>query len=97
MVLVDRGSAGLRDRDRRSADRKRATVVGTRTFGKGVFQQVELLSNGGCLDITVGELLPAGLQDINGGLQPSVKATDDPETERDEALPKALDTLAGKP
>jgi carboxyl-terminal processing protease len=28
-------------------DRKRATVVGTRTFGKGVFQEVERLSKGG--------------------------------------------------
>src|SRR3954454_6301718 len=36
-------------------DRHRATVVGTRTFGKGVFQELKPLSNGGALDITVGE------------------------------------------
>ena len=36
-------------------DRDRAEVVGTRTFGKGVFQEVRQLSNGGALDITVGE------------------------------------------
>src|SRR3954454_19763162 len=36
-------------------DRGRATVVGTRTFGKGVFQEIESLENGGALDITVGE------------------------------------------
>ena len=36
-------------------DRDRATVVGTRTFGKGVFQEIKQLSNGGALDITVGE------------------------------------------
>ncbi len=36
-------------------DRKRAKVVGTRTYGKGVFQEIERLSNGGALDITVGE------------------------------------------
>ena len=72
-------------------------MVGTRTFGKGVFQQVLPLSNGGVLDITVGEyFLPKG-SNINGkGIQPSVKATDDPETERDEALPKALETVVGK-
>jgi carboxyl-terminal processing protease len=36
-------------------DRGRAVVVGTRTYGKGVFQQIEPLSNGGALEITVGE------------------------------------------
>ena len=36
-------------------DHHRATVVGTHTFGKGVFQEEEPLSNGGALDITVGE------------------------------------------
>jgi carboxyl-terminal processing protease len=35
-------------------DHHRATVVGTHTFGKGVFQEEEPLSNGGALDITVG-------------------------------------------
>ena len=98
VVLVDRGSASASEIVTGALkDRKRATVVGTRTFGKGVFQQVLELSNGGVLDITVGEyFLPKG-SNINGkGIQPSVKATDDPETERDEALPKALETLAGK-
>ena len=42
-------------------DRDRATVVGTRTFGKGVFQEIKQLSNGGALDITVGEYFtPSG-------------------------------------
>ena len=33
----------------------RATLVGEKTFGKGVFQQVIELSNGGALDITAGQ------------------------------------------
>src|SRR4029078_12588459 len=36
-------------------DRDRATVVGTRTFGKGVFQEIETVSNGGALVVTGGE------------------------------------------
>jgi carboxyl-terminal processing protease len=36
-------------------DHGRATVVGTRTYGKGVFQEIEQLHNGGALDFTVGE------------------------------------------
>src|SRR5439155_711883 len=35
-------------------DRHRAAVVGRHTFGKGVFQEVTTLPNGGALDLTVG-------------------------------------------
>jgi carboxyl-terminal processing protease len=82
-------------------DRHRATVVGTRTFGKGVFQEVERLSNGGALDITVGEyFLPSGRNLGGGGVKrgagitPNVKAQDDPKTKRDEGLDSALAALA---
>jgi carboxyl-terminal processing protease len=85
-------------------DRKRATLVGVRTFGKGVFQEILPLSNGGALDITVGQyFLPSG-RNLGGagtkpgqGLKPDVRARDDPDTPRtDEALVRALDVLAGK-
>jgi carboxyl-terminal processing protease len=78
-------------------DRDRATVVGTRTFGKGVFQEIEPLSNGGALDITVGEyFLPSGRNLGGGGVErgagvkPDVEAEDNPKTPRDEALQAAL-------
>ena len=98
VVLVDRGSASSSEIVTGALrDSKRATVVGTRTFGKGVFQEVETLSNGGVLDITVGEyFLPGGENIHKKGVVPTVKAKDDPETDRDEALPKALRTLAEK-
>ena len=48
-------------------DRDRATVVGTRTFGKGVFQEIEQLSNGGALDITVGEYFTPKGRNLGGG------------------------------
>ncbi len=95
VVLVDGGSASaseivtgaIRDRDR-------GTVVGVKTFGKGVFQEVERLSNGGKLSITVGEYyLPSGENIGKKGVTPSVKAEDDPDTARDEAVPIALKTL----
>jgi carboxyl-terminal processing protease len=98
VVLVDGGSASaseivtgaLRDRDR-------ATVVGTHTFGKGLVQEVERLSNGGYLDLTVANYyLPGGKTISKGGLEPQVKAVDNPKTKRDEALPVALDVLAAK-
>jgi len=96
VVLVDGGSASaseivtgaLRDRDR-------ATVVGTRTFGKGLVQEVQELSNGGVLDLTVANYyLPDGETIGTKGIKPEVRAVDDPDTDKDEALPVALDTLA---
>ena len=98
VVLVDRGSASASEIVTGALrDRKRATVVGSRTFGKGVFQEVLPLSNGGLLDLTVGEYyLPGGENIGKKGVRPTVRAVDDPETDRDEALPVALDTLAEK-
>ena len=98
VVLVDRGSASASEIVTGALrDRKRGTVVGTRTFGKGVFQEVETLSNGDVLDITVGEyFLPSGENIGKKGVVPTVKAKDDPDTDADEALPKALRTLAEK-
>jgi carboxyl-terminal processing protease len=97
-VLVNRQSASASEIVTGALqDRKRATVVGTRTFGKGVFQEIEQLSNGGALDITVGEyFLPSG-RNLGGGgvsrgagVKPDVQAEDDPDTPRDEALVAAL-------
>jgi carboxyl-terminal processing protease len=98
VVLVDRGTASASEIVSGAIkDRGRGTVVGTRTFGKGVFQEVQPLSNGGLLDITVGQYyLPNGENIGNKGVTPTVKASDDADTERDEALPIALDTLAEK-
>jgi carboxyl-terminal processing protease len=98
VVLVDGGTASaseivtgaLRDHDR-------ATVVGTHTFGKGVFQQIEPLSNGGVLDLTVGRFfLPDGENLAGHPIQPQVKAQDNPRTTRDEGLDTALQTLLSK-
>jgi carboxyl-terminal processing protease len=77
-------------------DRDRAMVVGEQTFGKGVFQEIEPLSNGGALDITVGEyFLPSGRNLGGEGVKPDVVARDDPDTpRRDEALQAALREVA---
>jgi carboxyl-terminal processing protease len=95
VVLVDGGSASASEivagvlRDRR-----RGTVVGTRTFGKGLVQEVEPLSNGAVLDLTVAKYyLPSGRTIGRRGLPPQVRARDNPRTRRDEALPVALETL----
>lgn len=102
VVLVDRNSASASELVAGALqDRKRAVVVGTRTFGKGVFQEVIQLSNGGALDITAGRYFtPNGRNLGNGvrtgaGISPRVRAVDDAKTrKRDEALDVALRVLA---
>lgn len=98
VVLVDRGSASASEIVAGALrDSGRATLVGERTFGKGVFQELEPLSNGGALDLTVGSYyLPSGENISKTGIKPKVKAHDRPRTRPDEALPIALDTLAEK-
>jgi carboxyl-terminal processing protease len=101
-VLVDRDSASASEIVTGALqDRKRAAVVGTRTFGKGVFQEIERLSNGGALDITVGEYFTPSGRNLGGGgvrkgagITPDIKAVDNPKTRRDEALPVALQAVA---
>jgi carboxyl-terminal processing protease len=70
------------------------TVVGTRTYGKGVFQQVIPLDSGGGLELVVGEYLTSnGTSIANKGVQPQVKAPDNPKTPADEPLQKARAVL----
>jgi carboxyl-terminal processing protease len=98
VVLVDGGSASASEIVAGALrDRGRATLVGTNTFGKGLVQEVEPLSNGGYLDLTVANYyLPSGKTIGEDGLKPDVRARDKPRTQRDEALPVALEVLIGQ-
>jgi carboxyl-terminal processing protease len=99
-VLVNRESASASEIVTGALqDRDRATVVGTHTFGKGVFQEIKELSNGGALDITVGEYFTPSGRNLGGGgpkrgagITPDVKALDNDKTKRDEALDVAVRT-----
>ena len=103
VVLVDEGSASASEIVTGALqDRKRAKVIGTRTFGKGVFQEIERLENGAALDITVGEYFTPSGRNLGGGgvskgagITPDVQAEDNLKTKPDEALDKALETVAG--
>jgi carboxyl-terminal processing protease len=104
VVLVNRNTASAAEIVTGALqDHHRATVVGTRTFGKGVYQQLDPLPHGGALDLTVGQyFLPSG-RNLGGGgvkegagIKPDVPASDNPKTRRDEALDAALRALARK-
>jgi carboxyl-terminal processing protease len=68
VVLVDSNTASAAEIVTAALqDHQRATVVGTHTFGKGVFQDEQQLSNGGALDITVGEFFTPNGRNLGGG------------------------------
>jgi len=72
-----------------------APVVGTRTYGKGVFQQVMPLVNGGSLDLTVGEFYTAkGVSLAGKGLKPDVYAPLPKGATTDVQLNKAFQALS---
>jgi carboxyl-terminal processing protease len=95
VTLVDGGSASASEIVTGALrDKGRATVVGEKTFGKGVFQEVEFLSDDSILELTVGSyFLPKGANLANNGIPPQVKARDVPRTRRDEALPVAVERV----
>lgn len=99
VVLIDRNTASAAEiLTAALADDADATVVGTRSFGKGVFQQEIELENGGALKLTIGEYFtPDGTNLAQShGIHPDVKASGDPATAADEAKERALRALAGQ-
>jgi carboxyl-terminal processing protease len=69
VVLVDRGTASSAEIVTAALQQRgRAKVIGTRTYGKGVFQETQALPNGGVLDITVGEFFTPNGTNLGGSL-----------------------------
>ena len=99
VVLIDGGTASAAEiLTAALADDGDAEVVGTTSFGKGVFQEERTLSNGGALKLTVGEYFtPKGVNLAEShGIHPDVKVQDDPKTKPDEAEQRAFQVLAGQ-
>lgn len=99
VVLIDRNTASAAEiLTAALADDAGAKVVGTRSYGKGVFQQELKLSNGGALKLTVGEYFtPDGVNLAKShGIHPDVRVRGNPQTSRDEALERAEEVLASQ-
>jgi carboxyl-terminal processing protease len=110
VVIVDRGTASSAEIVTGALkDRGRATIVGTRTYGKGVFQEIQNLPGGGALDITVGEYFTPNGQNLGApgvaqghsvaegrGIVPNVFVYDNPQDPGTKALAAAERVLAAK-
>lgn len=77
----------------------RATVVGTRSFGKGTVNHARELSNGGAVYVSIARWLTPDHNQIEGaGVRPDIEVqltAEDIEAQRDVALFRALDVLRG--
>jgi carboxyl-terminal processing protease len=104
VVLVDSGTASAAEIVTGALqDRGRAKVVGTHTYGKGVFQEIEPLPNGGALDFTVGEYFTPSGRNLGGGgvkqgkgIQPNVYAFTKSTAKTDTALTVAEKTVTAE-
>ncbi len=93
VVLVNKGSASAAEIVAGALqDHKRATIVGTQTFGKGTVQEVLGFRSGEALKITIAEwLTPLGRKLDAVGVKPDVVV--EKTSDRDDQLARALDIL----
>lgn len=92
-VLVNKGSASASEIVAGALrDLKKAPLIGEKTFGKGTVQDRKQLKDGGGIHVTVARwLMPAGESIQEEGLAVDTEVADNPETEQDEVVLKAME------
>lgn len=95
VVIINGGSASASEilagalRDNRGIK-----LVGETSFGKGTIQEPQQVDGGAGLHITIARwLTPSSFWVDEAGLKPDVEVTDNPDTEEDEQLLKAIEAL----
>jgi carboxyl-terminal processing protease len=98
-ILVDGNSASASEiLTGALKDNKRATVVGSKTYGKAVVQSVHSLSDGSGLAVTISRYYPPNGEDINHkGIMPDIKLDLSSEQEQRLATQPALRATADDP
>jgi carboxyl-terminal processing protease len=106
VVLVNEGSASASEIFAGAMkDTKRGTLIGTKTFGKGIVQRIKDLPDGSGFKITVSEYFTPNGTNIHGiGIEPDivVKLPEDVEViglenlKQDNQLQKAIEVMKGK-
>lgn len=94
-ILVNRGSASASEIVAGALrDRIGSKLIGEKTFGKGTVQDRREMPNGGGLHVTIARwLLPSGQWIHEEGIPVDIEIAQDPETEEDEVLNKAIEIL----
>lgn len=96
-VLINKGSASASEIVAGALqDRKRAQLIGEKSFGKGTIQEAQDLSGGAGIHITVAKWLTPNNRWVvdTSGLEPDVKIDMDKDNqEKDPQLDKALELL----
>ncbi len=98
VVLINGGSASASEiLSGALKDNGRATIVGKKSFGKGLVQEINKLPGGSAMHITIQKYLTPNGTDINKkGIEPDVEVEitqEDVKAERDPQLQKANDIL----
>ncbi len=94
-ILVNKGSASASEIVAGALrDRMGALLIGSQTFGKGTVQNRQELSNGGGIHITIARwMLPNGDWIHDEGIPVNIEVINDPETEQDEVLDRAIQEI----
>lgn len=94
-ILVNKGSASASEIVAGALrDQIGAKLIGTQTFGKGTVQDRLPVSNGGAVHVTIARwLLPGGDWIQDEGIPVDIEVEDNPDTEEDEVLLRAIEEL----
>lgn len=95
VVLVNGGSASASEiLSGAIQDYNRGQVIGETTYGKGTVQELIPIKGGGTLRLTVDQwLTPNGRVIEYKGIKPDIEIKNDPKTDQDEVIQKALSVL----
>lgn len=93
VILINGGSASASEILAGALrDQKEIQLVGQTSFGKGTIQESQQVDSGAGLHLTIARwLTPSGFWVNEGGLVPDIEVEDNPETEEDEQLQKAIE------
>ena len=94
VVLVNENSASASEILAAAMKDNDYTIVGSRTFGKGIIQTSFVMRDGDALKLTILEYLSPKKHKVHEkGVRPNVKVKDDENTKRDEQLERARQVL----
>ena len=94
VVLINGGSASAAEIVAGALrDHHRATIVGTKSFGKGTVQTIIPLGANDALRLTTAIYLTPSGQSVDGGIEPDIRSRMDKNRDGDEQLQRALEVV----